>query len=325
MRFGGAPGADRLAARYRPSSCRQATITSLAAECMPCAAVRLHWSVRTMRSAGVAVRPCTGCPRWRCRTYRSLRRSTTKRSGVGKAPMCAARRSILGAVTTWFGAPVTTPARTLVDLARLNRRDGIMAADAALREGLLTAFAIDAELERAAGWPGVRQAREVLALADPLAESPLESITRLALHDDEFPLPRLQRWIGRDRVDFYWPTYRFVLEADGRAKYTDDEFWEEKRREQRLRAHPAQVQFVERVIWSDITQNWSATSAGCAPTSAADPHLPRPCSHFLRRKLTAPAGKTKFSGAAGRSLRRCRRPRTRRWRPSSRPRACLMS
>jgi very-short-patch-repair endonuclease len=168
-------------------------------------------------------------------------------------------------LTTWFGTWVTTAPRVLVDLARLNRRDGIMAADAALREELVTRFAIDAALAEAVGWPGVRQAREVLRLADPLAESPLESITRLALHDDGFPAPRLQRWIGADRVDFYWPAHRFVLEADGRAKYRDDANWDEKKREQRLRAHSRQVRYIERVIWSDITENWPATSARLRP------------------------------------------------------------
>src|SRR3954452_18345473 len=76
-------------------------------------------------------------------------------------------------ITTWFGVPVTTVARTLVDLGRHDRRDAIMAADAALREGLVTPREIDRSLAQAAGWPGVRQARDVLALADPRAESPL--------------------------------------------------------------------------------------------------------------------------------------------------------
>jgi hypothetical protein len=156
---------------------------------------------------------------------------------------------------------VTSVARTLVDLARHDRRDAIMAVDAALREDLVTVAEIDLELTDAIGWPGVRQARAVLALADPRAESPLESITRLALHDDGFPCPEPQFWIGADRVDFYWPKYGFVLEADGREKYQDDANWEEKKREARLRAHRDQVKSVDRVIWSDITRNWPATRA----------------------------------------------------------------
>lgn len=165
------------------------------------------------------------------------------------------------AITHWFGVPLTSVPRTLVDLARHDRRDAIMAADAALRERLTTSAEIQLELADAIGWPGVVQAREVLALADPRAESPLESITRLALHDDGFPAPELQVWMGADRVDFYWPHYRLVLEADGRDKYSADQLWEEKKREQRLRGFVEQVDSIERVVWSDITQHWPATSS----------------------------------------------------------------
>lgn len=163
-------------------------------------------------------------------------------------------------VECWYGVLITSVARTLVDLARHDRRDAIMAADAALREGLVTRAEIEEELPDAIGWPGVRQAREVLALADPRAESPLESITRLALHDDNFPRPEPQFWIGADRVDFYWPKYGLVLEADGRGKYTDDALWDEKKREARLRVF-RQVGAIERVVWSDVTRNWPETSA----------------------------------------------------------------
>src|SRR4051794_9521520 len=83
--------------------------------------------------------------------------------------------------TRWYGVPVETVGRTLGTLAPHRRRDAIMAADAALREELVDRAGIARALRTATGWPWVRQAREVLALADPLAESPLESITRLAL------------------------------------------------------------------------------------------------------------------------------------------------
>jgi very-short-patch-repair endonuclease len=82
-------------------------------------------------------------------------------------------------------------------------------------------------------------------------------IRATALHDDLFPEPELQWWIGGDRVDFYWPKYDVVLEADGRAKYRDDdERWREKLREQRLRNH---VRVFERVVWSDVMSTWRLT------------------------------------------------------------------
>lgn len=161
-------------------------------------------------------------------------------------------------LTNWFGAEVTTVARTLVDLARHDRWDGIMAVDAGLRECCVDPGEITRSLESARGWPGIRRAREVLGLGDARAESPLESVVRLRLHDDGFPPPELQYWIDHDRVDFYWPKWRFVLEADGRGKYSDDALWREKEREQRLRRVARRI---ERVIWSDVTRGWPRTSA----------------------------------------------------------------
>jgi hypothetical protein len=161
-------------------------------------------------------------------------------------------------IDDWFGAAVTGVGRTLVDLARHSRRDGIVAADAALHEALTSRDEIDAALAGAAGWPGVRQARAVLALADGRSESPLESLMRLALHDEGIPPPELQVEIVGYRVDAYWDAQRLVLEADGRGKYTDDELWREKVRQQRLRAAGCQV---ERVVWADLTRrNWPTTA-----------------------------------------------------------------
>ena len=57
--------------------------------------------------------------------------------------------------------------------------------------------------------------------AEPRAESPLESVLRLRLHDDGFPPPQLQAEIAGFEVDMLWPKQRLVLEADGRLKYTD--------------------------------------------------------------------------------------------------------
>lgn len=170
-------------------------------------------------------------------------------------------------ITEWFGAPVTTPARTLVDLGRHDRRDAIIAADAALRESVITRADLDVALRGAFGWPYSRRADALLALADARAESPLESLVRLALHDDGFPPPELQFPIGPYWVDFYWPEHRMVLEADGRVKYdartrsNDDQPWRDKRREIALLRYG--VRTVERVVWDDVVTKaaWYRTSS----------------------------------------------------------------
>ena len=165
-------------------------------------------------------------------------------------------------ITTWYGTAVATQARVVVDLARRCADDGIMAADAALRAGLVTVASLAAALDSSAGWPGVRRAREVLTLMSALSESPLESVTRLRLHDDGFPVPELQAEIAGYAVDIYWPEYGVALECDGRGKYTADELWRERRRTGRLRA--AGVVEVERVVWSDVNADWPETRSRLA-------------------------------------------------------------
>lgn len=179
-------------------------------------------------------------------------------AGAGPRPAAHPFPAAVGdnEITAWFGAALTNPARTLVDLGRHDRFDAIMAVDAALREELVTVDEIDRALLGAGGWPGVRQARAVLRMGDPRAESPLESVTRLRMADAGLPSPEPQVWVGRYRVDFYWRELGVVLEADGRLKYTDEERWKEKLREQYLRRR---VNRVERVTWADILSGWSQT------------------------------------------------------------------
>jgi very-short-patch-repair endonuclease len=172
------------------------------------------------------------------------------------------------AIGSWFGAPTTTVGRTLTDLARLDAADGLMATDAALREQLIDRAGIATALDQAVGWPGVKQARRILALATPKAGSPLESLTRLKLLRSGFPEPELQYGIGGYEVDFCWPEHRLVLEADGRLKYAGDVLWEEKVRELAIRRCGWQV---ERVIWQDVSRDWEQTSRRLRPYFSAFP------------------------------------------------------
>jgi hypothetical protein len=179
-------------------------------------------------------------------------------STLGVRTACRVRGAALAAdeVTDWFGAPITTIARAVVDLGRHDRAAALVAADAAMHEGLLTAAALDAAVARCSGWPGIRAVREVVPLVSPLAESPLESLTRLCLVDAGVPAPELQVEITdpadgwRCRVDMLWPAARVVLEADGKLKYTDRELWREKLRQERLERLGYRV---VRALWNDVT------------------------------------------------------------------------
>jgi predicted transcriptional regulator of viral defense system len=127
------------------------------------------------------------------------------------------------------GVPVTTGARTVLDLARCSPlRAGVVVADSALRNKRTTKPELEAVIESCRRWPGLQRAAEVVAFADSLAESPLESIARVAFRDCGLPPPQLQALLGADglviaRVDFYWAQFRTIAEADGELKY-DNKF-----------------------------------------------------------------------------------------------------
>lgn len=130
-------------------------------------------------------------------------------------------------VTRLYNLPVTTAARTVVDLARtLPFMDAVVVADSALHAEKAAKLEQRQILDSCASWPGVRQARRVVSFADERAGSALESSARVVF--DEFGLdpPELQVTIHLPAhaflVDFFWRAHRVIVEADGLAKYAAD-------------------------------------------------------------------------------------------------------
>jgi hypothetical protein len=126
------------------------------------------------------------------------------------------------------GVGVVSRARVVVDIARQETfRNGVVVADAALRQGTTRR-----ELEECVGrmrrWPGSARARAVISFADGAAESPLESISRVAFRELSLPAPELQVDVYAAgchvaRVDHLWRNTNTIGEADGLTKYGVDE------------------------------------------------------------------------------------------------------
>jgi predicted transcriptional regulator of viral defense system len=157
------------------------------------------------------------------------------------------------------GLRLTTPARTVVDLARtLTFRAGVVAADSALHRKLATKDELRSIVADCRRRSGIGQAEAVVEFADALAESPLESIARVVFRDCGLPPPALQAWLGGTtdpvgRVDFYWQKYRTVAEVDGAIKYADPlRAQAQIRRDSLLRADGFEVVHFD---WHDITEN----------------------------------------------------------------------
>ena len=132
-------------------------------------------------------------------------------------------------VTVVSDLPVTTAARTAVDLARwLRPHMGLAAVDLMLGRGLVEQAALADTVERFAGGRWVDRARRTVALAEPASESYGESWLRLRVVDAGFPRPEPQVVIrdGRGRflarVDLADRERRLALEYDGQEHHSSD-------------------------------------------------------------------------------------------------------
>jgi hypothetical protein len=135
------------------------------------------------------------------------------------------------------GRPATAPAWTVIEVARGLRRPRALATlDAALRSGMCSRDDLLRAARQQSGRRGIIAVRELLPLAAPEAESPMESEVRLVMIDGGLPTPVLQHEIvdvsgQRLRVDFAWPEHRVAAEYDGVAWHSGAEaFFQDRRR-----------------------------------------------------------------------------------------------
>jgi hypothetical protein len=158
--------------------------------------------------------------------------------------------------------PVTGLARTAMDLAREHGYEcGAAAADRAMRWGVLRED-FDDVTDDMKSWPGVTQARKAAAVADPGADTPGETLTRLLLlelgigiPETQFPVPVSNgvAWcdlrVGRHLIEFDGRRkYRSVADGGDAERSPEDVVWDEKVRERDVTAHGLGM---SRVFWAD--------------------------------------------------------------------------
>lgn len=131
-------------------------------------------------------------------------------------------------ITRVGGVQVTTVARTLVDLARtLSMSSAVGLADHVLHHGLAPDDEIMQALQAQHHVRGLPAARRALAFADGRAESPGESLLRVALDRCGIEPPELQVLVLDDdgrtlaRADAGHVDDNALYEYDGRIKYSE--------------------------------------------------------------------------------------------------------
>ncbi len=237
-----------------------------------------------------------GCPLWQTPLNRVHVTRNRRHGGRIKSDVqmhCAP----VNEVSVVAGYRLTTPARTVVDLARtLPLESAVIVGDALVSMFGIGPDELAIELERAKFRHGIAHAKRVIARLDGRSESVGESRSRLMLERLGLPCPMSQGNVFEPtgilvgRVDFYYEKPGVLCEFDGRVKYgrllppgrsPADAVYREKLREDALRSLGFQV---VRWTWEDLSGNQVAPRLTTAinrgtlttPTGHITPAPPKP-------------------------------------------------
>jgi very-short-patch-repair endonuclease len=182
------------------------------------------------------------------------------------------------------GIPVTSPARTLLDMAGMvGVRELERAAAFAMREGLIDSRELARLPERYLRRPGLAMVRSLLRdLEGPsFTRSEAERRCLDLFREGGLPRPHSNVPCGPYELDLFWPDHGVAVEIDGRAHHSSRPRFEgDRRKDMWLRSRGIQV---IRLTWGQITRDALASAvqvgqvlarAQQSPTRGAGPHVP---------------------------------------------------
>jgi len=165
-----------------------------------------------------------------------------------------ARRTILADAIEHHGIPVTSVARTLVDIASSLPESAL--ARACHEAGVkyrTTPREVEAVLDRLPNAPGGARLRRVTGRKVPVTLSRLESRFLARLREARLPVPVTNRVAGSRRVDCRWPEHRLTVELDSYRFHNSRHSWEQDRlRERGARRRGDEFR---RYTWSDVIES----------------------------------------------------------------------
>ena len=178
--------------------------------------------------------------------------STGRRDGIRAHRIAALDASEVMYVD---GIRVTTPARTLLDLAATTSSAGLeRLTEEAQVQGIVTRDELLAALRRGAGRPGVRKLREVVGPDDEptFTRSEAERRLRRLIRAADLPAARTNVRVAGWLVDAVWHRQRLVVEVDGYQFHrTRAKFERDRRRDGRLLMAGYRVL---RITWRQLTR-----------------------------------------------------------------------
>jgi hypothetical protein len=142
----------------------------------------------------------------------------TSRKSRPKIRVHRTRRLDPADIITIDGIPVTSLARTLIDLAGVTHPETLVKAiEASERLERFDLNAIDAAIARAPTRKGVKRLRRALAAyrPPPTTKSGFERRVLKRLHAEGVPEPHINSIVHGEEADLHWPAARLIVELDG--------------------------------------------------------------------------------------------------------------
>jgi len=175
--------------------------------------------------------------------------------------------------TSRHAIPVTTPERTLLDLAAaLPARELERAVEEAQIRRLTSHARLAAALRLHAGRPGTPALRAALRTEPALTRSEAERRALELIRAAQLPAPEANARLLGHEVDLLWPAHRLVVEVDGHRYHgTRGAFERDRERDARLQAQGYRVM---RVTWRQLRREREAVVARLAAALALRPPGP---------------------------------------------------
>ena len=150
------------------------------------------------------------------------------------------------------GVPVTSPARTLLDLAAdVTHRELNRASDEARVHHLVTDLSLNEQFQRYPHHRGTAALAKAIQTEPALTRSEAERAFLELIRAARLPEPETNVRIGRHEVDFLWRAQKLVVEVDGYAFHSSrSSFERDRRRDADLAATGIRVL---RATWRQIT------------------------------------------------------------------------
>jgi very-short-patch-repair endonuclease len=178
------------------------------------------------------------------------------------------------------GIPITTVARTLLDLAEVVPRTQVQRAiETTIHLGHYDGFAIDDVMSRSNGRRGLKHLKAALAAAHPDAAHAKSALERLMLELIDahgLPRPSVNIHIEGYERDLVWPHQRVIVELDSwRFHRTKEAFENDRRRDATLT--PLGYRTL-RFTWDQVTKDATFVARTLAATLRVPipPTLPKP-------------------------------------------------